>query len=275
MEHKNTPDVTRQLQNRSLRVVPISRDGNCLFRAVSHQMYHTENNHQEIRLMAVDHIKKNAEFYKSFLANENLDQRVKKMSKLGEWGDHLEIQAISEVYGAQIEIYCFRDLPTVIYCGDQQPKHVFRLFYNNLVHYDSIVEEGATEQQRATLKELIQAQKVKLDKLNALISRRTLKQTSGLTLKQIMEQSLQSLEKDFKNQTKITLSESDASKIEDDILKQVLSETAPVKKNDVFTQLISMGFSENSIIEAILNLGGEDHDIEKYVNFIMMNQYQD
>ncbi|KYN97770.1 OTU-like cysteine protease, putative, partial [Plasmodium reichenowi] len=45
----------------------IRTDGNCLFRAVSDQLYNHEENYKEIRKKVVEHLLKNEELYKNFI----------------------------------------------------------------------------------------------------------------------------------------------------------------------------------------------------------------
>lgn len=265
--------VQRRLSEFCLKVVPIEPDGNCLFRAVAHQLYRDQSFHPAIRRECVDHILANGDFFRHFVAGEKLEERMRKMRRDGEWGDHLELQALAEVHAAQIEIYCRQEVPTVVYAADTPPKHIFRLFYNNLVHYDSIVEDSPSDQQHADLISLVAQQKTRLAKLNALISRKTFKSSSALTLKEIMERSLASLEKDFKTQTTAALADSEATQIEDDIVRQVMGETSGPKPEDNFTRLINMGFDEDAVIEALINIGDAEPSLDKYVNFIMMRQH--
>ena len=55
----------------------------------------------------------------------------------------MEIQAISDIYGARVEIFYQTQLPIVIYQGLGY-KRIFRLYFKNRNHFDSIVaiEEG-------------------------------------------------------------------------------------------------------------------------------------
>ena len=48
-----------QISKAGLRVIPITPDGNCLFRAVSYGIYRDQNRHMEIRELALREIKEN------------------------------------------------------------------------------------------------------------------------------------------------------------------------------------------------------------------------
>ncbi|XP_073112392.1 OVARIAN TUMOR DOMAIN-containing deubiquitinating enzyme 9-like [Elaeis guineensis] len=72
------------------------------------------------------------------------DEYLKKMSKNGEWGDHVTLQAAADSYGIRIFILTsFKDtcyieiLPNV-----QKSKRVIFLSFWAEVHYNSIYPEG-------------------------------------------------------------------------------------------------------------------------------------
>ena len=49
-------------------VVDVDGDGNCLFRAVAHQMYLDESRHLEVRQRCVDHMMSHRARFKMFAA---------------------------------------------------------------------------------------------------------------------------------------------------------------------------------------------------------------
>ncbi len=107
-----SPGVTRQTEDRfldimeqnGLHVVEIEGDGNCLFRAVSHQLYLDESHHEELRQQAVAHMEKHRERFIPFCPT-NFDEHIKNMKTSGYWGDDLEIRALEEILDRVILIY--------------------------------------------------------------------------------------------------------------------------------------------------------------------------
>jgi len=51
----------KKLNELDFKVVNVAGDGNCLFRAVSHQLFLHENDHQELRIRCVQHLRKHKE----------------------------------------------------------------------------------------------------------------------------------------------------------------------------------------------------------------------
>lgn len=93
-----------RLERRGFHVVQIEGDGNCLFRAVSHQLYLTEDRHGELRAKCVKHMLLHRRRFEMF-CDGNFDEHVKEMRLLGTWGDDLEIRALEEIVDRIICIY--------------------------------------------------------------------------------------------------------------------------------------------------------------------------
>ena len=55
-----------------------------------------------------------AAYFRAFVVGD-FDAYVSRMCQPGEWGDHLEIQALSEVYDMPIEIYAYSTHPLRTY----------------------------------------------------------------------------------------------------------------------------------------------------------------
>ncbi|KAM7526881.1 hypothetical protein LguiA_016783 [Lonicera macranthoides] len=81
----------------------VSGDGNCQFRSLSDQIYHTTEHHKFVREQIVNQFKLHPELYEGYVPMVFYDY-VKKMRKVGEWGDHVTLQAASDVYGVKIFI---------------------------------------------------------------------------------------------------------------------------------------------------------------------------
>ncbi|RPB05953.1 cysteine proteinase [Choiromyces venosus 120613-1] len=124
------------LEGIGLYASDISGDGNCLFHALSDQLYGHENHHSEIRARIVDHMRAHASYFKLFLdvgparrapkrkaaaatAKKNADarapsedaidvafaQHLSRMAKSGVYGDNMEISAFARAYGCDVKIY--------------------------------------------------------------------------------------------------------------------------------------------------------------------------
>ncbi|KAL2533915.1 Cysteine proteinases superfamily protein [Abeliophyllum distichum] len=117
----------------------ISGDGNCQFRSLSDQIYRTPNHHESVREQVVNQLKSNRQLYENYVPMA-YDDYLKKMSKTGEWGDHVTLQAAADTYGVKIfVITSFKDtcyieiLPQTL----KSNRMIFLSFWAE-VHYNSI-----------------------------------------------------------------------------------------------------------------------------------------
>ncbi|GAA0163709.1 cysteine protease [Lithospermum erythrorhizon] len=87
----------------------ISGDGNCQFRSLSDQIYRSAEHHQFVREQVVMQLKSHPDLYMNYVPM-GYEDYLKKMSKNGEWGDHVTLQAAADSYGVKIfVITSFRD----------------------------------------------------------------------------------------------------------------------------------------------------------------------
>mmetsp|Transcript_1526 Transcript_1526/g.1480 ORF Transcript_1526/g.1480 Transcript_1526/m.1480 type:complete len:310 (+) Transcript_1526:1-930(+) len=83
-----------------LRIISIGADGNCMFRALSHQVYGTEDHFKYIRRRTMDYCQKEKLYFKDFVPDEynSVDEYIEHHRMNGVWGDNLELQILSELY---------------------------------------------------------------------------------------------------------------------------------------------------------------------------------
>ena len=140
-----------KLRSLGLSIVEQEQDGNCLFRSISHQLYDTGDYHRLVRETCMRYIDGEAAYFRAFVVGD-FDAYVTRMCQPGEWGDHLEIQALSEVYDMPIEIYAYSTHPLRTYSRQDGSegagvvggvrRSMMRLSYHFASHYNSVVEAG-------------------------------------------------------------------------------------------------------------------------------------
>ncbi|KAL6566813.1 hypothetical protein OROMI_015217 [Orobanche minor] len=144
LDHQRLLD---RLQVYELVEFKVQGDGNCQcsfqFRALSDQFYRTPEHHKFVRQQIVKQLRSCPEIYEGYVPMA-YDHYLSKMSKSGEWGDHVTLQAAADSYGMKIfVITSFKDtcyieiLPNV-----QQSERVIFLSFWAEVHYNSIYPEG-------------------------------------------------------------------------------------------------------------------------------------
>jgi len=131
------------LKKRHLEMVEQEGDGNCLFRAVSLQVYGEPNNHAEARKRCMDFMAKNEEHFAQFIPDEPFRTYVARKRILGVHGNNPEIQAFSELFNRPVEIYEPQNgaSPINIFQGEYKTSDdPIRLSYHDGNHYNAIVD---------------------------------------------------------------------------------------------------------------------------------------
>jgi len=106
----------KAMRNSGMTVVPVEADGNCLFRAVCHQVWGSEDGHEDLRQAVVKHMSTHRKRFEIF-ATTDFDVYLRRMSRSGVWADDLEIHAIEEIMNREIHIFV-NDEETRFFQGD-------------------------------------------------------------------------------------------------------------------------------------------------------------
>lgn len=118
----------------------VAEDGACLFRAVADQIYGDQDMHSVLRKLCIDYIAKNSDYFSQYLT-EDLGDYLKRKSLEHSHGNHIEIQAMSEMFNRPIEVYQYSSEPINIFQGPKSgTDEPIRLSYHGSVHYNSIVD---------------------------------------------------------------------------------------------------------------------------------------
>uniref|UniRef100_A0A1I7X8P9 ubiquitinyl hydrolase 1 n=1 Tax=Heterorhabditis bacteriophora TaxID=37862 RepID=A0A1I7X8P9_HETBA len=89
---------------RGFEIKEMQGDGSCMFRAVADQVYGDEDMHGEVRRLCMDYMDRNRDHFSQFIT-EDFDEYVARKREPVEHGNHVEMQAISEMYARPVEIY--------------------------------------------------------------------------------------------------------------------------------------------------------------------------
>lgn len=118
----------------------IPKDGACLFRAFSEQIYGTQEHHVRTREICIETIKKNEENFKGFIHDIPFDHYIDEMSKPFTWGGHLELTALSLAFSVNFKVY--KTPNQIININTTYPR-TLQLCYIGGNHYDNVytVEE--------------------------------------------------------------------------------------------------------------------------------------
>ncbi|CAH8452838.1 unnamed protein product [Schistosoma turkestanicum] len=126
-------------EKKGWKLIKVGSDGACLFRSVSHQIFGDEEKHDLVRSQVIDYMVKNKEHFSQYLT-EDFDHYISRKRDASCYGNHVEIQAIAELYNRPVEIYHGSVEPINVFHADYSKEFPIRLSYHGRVHYNSIVD---------------------------------------------------------------------------------------------------------------------------------------
>mmetsp|Transcript_132868 Transcript_132868/g.235087 ORF Transcript_132868/g.235087 Transcript_132868/m.235087 type:complete len:450 (-) Transcript_132868:1045-2394(-) len=115
-------------------------DGNCLFRSFSDQIYGTPEYHLLLRDRCSKYIASERNYFEQFIA-EPFEEFIARIQREGEWGDDVEIEALSEIFDCRVEIYASHNnsfMRTFHETCGAKWLHPVRLQYEGRAHYNSL-----------------------------------------------------------------------------------------------------------------------------------------
>ena len=148
INHYHQPNLSTssnyKTETNKYQITKCQSDGNCFFRAISHQIYGHQEEHLKLRAECCDHLRKNKESFSAFVT-EDYNKFVDKMEKLNEWVDHVAMLALAQVYHKNIIILKYSKKEKE-YCEfntievDNESLENFMISYHNGKHYNSVMK---------------------------------------------------------------------------------------------------------------------------------------
>ncbi|XP_019183593.1 PREDICTED: OTU domain-containing protein 3 isoform X3 [Ipomoea nil] len=141
-KHGKQADISEfraQLDALGLKIIQVTADGNCFFRAIGDQLEGDEDKHEKYRSMVVQYIRKNREMFEPFIEDEvPFDEYCESMEKDGTWAGHMELQATSLVTHSNICIHRHMFPRWYIRNFDNREAQMIHLSYHDGEHYNSV-----------------------------------------------------------------------------------------------------------------------------------------
>ena len=134
-------------KKKKYRIIPIKRDGNCLFRAVADQVYCDPNLHDKVKNFCANYMQEEEKYFSEFITDSmDYTKYISDLRKDGAWGGNYEIIALSQIYKRSIEVYEHSEKPRMFQFPNNQGNNgpSIRLFYRNN-HYASIKSDGVAD----------------------------------------------------------------------------------------------------------------------------------
>uniref|UniRef100_A0A7S2S8I2 ubiquitinyl hydrolase 1 n=1 Tax=Eucampia antarctica TaxID=49252 RepID=A0A7S2S8I2_9STRA len=137
-----TEPFKESLKKRGLEMVEQDGDGNCLFRAVSLQIYGDSNMHVEIRNRCLDYMAREEAHFSQFVVGEPFREYLTRKRINGVHANNPEIQAISELFNRPVEVYVPSNgaKPINIFHSEYKTADIpIRLSYHDGNHYNAVI----------------------------------------------------------------------------------------------------------------------------------------
>ncbi|OWJ99643.1 hypothetical protein Celaphus_00009927, partial [Cervus elaphus hippelaphus] len=122
----------------------MKEDGACLFRAVADQVYGDQDMHEVVRKHCMDYLMKNADYFSNYVT-EDFTTYINRKRKNNCHGNHIEMQAMAEMYNRPVEVYQYSTGTSVVepintFHGiHQNEDEPIRVSYHRNIHYNSVV----------------------------------------------------------------------------------------------------------------------------------------
>lgn len=128
-----------QLDALGLKLIQVTADGNCFFRALADQLEGNEEEHNKYRDMVVQYILNHREDFEPFIEDDiPFDEYCQSMKKDGIWAGHMELQAASLLTKKNICIHQLRSPRWYINNFSNHEASMIHLCYHDGEHYDSV-----------------------------------------------------------------------------------------------------------------------------------------
>ncbi|XP_036596598.1 OTU domain-containing protein 5-like [Trichosurus vulpecula] len=125
--------------NKGFVIKQMKEDGACLFRAFADQVYGDQDMHEVVRKHCMDYLMKNADYFSNYVT-EDFTTYINRKRKNNCHGNHIEMQAMAEMYNRPVEVYQYSTEPINTFRSIQQNEdEPIRVSYHRNIHYNSVV----------------------------------------------------------------------------------------------------------------------------------------
>lgn len=132
-----------------VRIKKMGDDGNCQFRALSNELYGSQEHHQAVRDRVITHLREHADEFSFFVSEskQEWEDYLQRMSRSRTWGDELTLRAASDAYQCVVHIVTTTHENWLLHYGaehrekhEAEGTHVPECFlaYVSPIHYNVI-----------------------------------------------------------------------------------------------------------------------------------------
>eukprot|EP00954_Amorphochlora_amoebiformis_P022525 1353989-Amorphochlora_amoeboformis.AAC.1 len=236
-------------------------DGNCLFRSISYQVYGDAKHHGIVREKCMDYVEIESQFFRNYVDGD-IKTYITRMRRDGEWGDNVEIQAMSELYSRRVEIYAYSSTPMKTYQRHLGGMNPIRISYHCRCHYNSVEFPQLSSVWLTSEPGVHEDRVIAASRSGGRVRPNT--QTQDAELKLALEVSRQEFKRgdnSFDTQIQCAIEESTKISSAGDPLRQALLASAETEMQRAIQA--SMEESKGSAIQQALAVSMQDSELEK------------
>ncbi|NXV65438.1 OTU5A protein, partial [Molothrus ater] len=111
----------------------------CVSPPAADQVYGDQDMHEVVRKHCMDYLMKNADYFSNYVT-EDFTTYINRKRKSTCHGNHIEMQAMAEMYNRPVEVYQYGTEPINTFHGIQHNEdEPIRVSYHRNIHYNSVV----------------------------------------------------------------------------------------------------------------------------------------
>ena len=138
----------KEVEQLNWKLIVVDADGNCLYRCFGIEIYGDTARHMKVRNECCKYMRENMDFFQNFIPD--FDARMKEKETEYEWGDHVDITALSELYNVRVQVFEYDKDQKKLYMSFDQGQHeetehlpLILLARHRKKHYNIIVDPMA------------------------------------------------------------------------------------------------------------------------------------
>jgi hypothetical protein len=133
--------LNEQLHNLGFKIIDMPGDGNCFFRAISHQLYRHEKDHRKIRSETMKYLMLHKNEFASFVVSIDgtIEHYIENMSKSGTYVDYITVIAAAIAINKNLVIHEKNARPKLVPGCDIFDHQLHLAFHPDMPHYDSAI----------------------------------------------------------------------------------------------------------------------------------------
>ena len=125
-----------------VHILQMADDGNCQFRALSHELFGHERHHLVVRARVIAYLRAHASEYSFYVGDESdWSHYLSVMCQDRTWGDELTLRAASEAFGSVVHVVTSEKENWLLQYGqpldEPRQRHLF-LAYVSPIHYNVV-----------------------------------------------------------------------------------------------------------------------------------------